>query len=126
MANLDDNAVAKKLLLARAEDASAKGLVVDLRHLLDKLNLPTIAALLKQHPYKPETWKRFTKKQIRIKSFLKFMDDCEHHHIGDCESSLAVHFSTGVSQWALSRANSPGLRRPGKRSCPFPRQEHSL
>ena len=54
-ANLDDNALAKKLLLARAEDPSARGLIVNLRQLLDKANLPSITALLGQHPTKPET-----------------------------------------------------------------------
>ena len=63
MANLDDNALdlAKELLLARSEDPSAKGLIVNLRQLLVKSNLPSIATLLRQHPSKPETWKKFRK-----------------------------------------------------------------
>ena len=48
MANLDDDALAKKLLLARAEDPSAEGLIANLRQLADNSNLPSIATLLKE------------------------------------------------------------------------------
>ena len=92
MANLD---VAKKLILARAGDPQAKGLIPNLKQLLDQSNLPDLAPLLTQHQTKPQTWKRFTKRQTAIKSYLGFLSDCEEYYVGDCD--IVAHCSIGVS-----------------------------
>ena len=113
VANLDNNTLAKKLLLARAEDPQAKGLIPNLNQLLDEFNLPGLVPLLTQHPTKPETWKRFSKRQTAIKSFLSFLNDCEGYFVGECEFTLGrpmQHWEFTVGNPALTRANNLRIR----------------
>ena len=113
VANLDNSTLAKKLLLARAEDPLAKGLIPNLNQTLDDSNLPGLVSLLSQHPTKPETWKRFTKRHSAIKSFLSFLNDCEGYHIGECDLALGrpmQHWEFTVGDPTLTRANNLRIR----------------
>ena len=113
VANLDNSTLAKKLFLARAKDPLAKGLIPNLIQMLDDSNLPGLVSLLSQHPTKPETWKRFTKRQSVIKSFLSFLNDCEGYHIGECDLALGrpmQHWEFTVGDSTLTRANNLRIR----------------
>ena len=68
-----------------------------------------LVPILSQHPTKPETWKRFTKKQICIRSFLSFLNDCDEYYVGDCDFRLGrplQHWSITLGNTTLSRASN--------------------
>ena len=113
VANLDDSALAKKLLLARVGDPQAKGLIPNLKQLLDESNLPDLAPLLTQHQTNPHTWKRFTKMQTAIKSYLGFLNDYEEYYVGDCDITLGrplQHWGITLGNTTLTRANNLRIR----------------
>ena len=106
---LDDTSLLKRLLLARVADPSVKGLVPKLEELLDQYNLPGISSLLRQSHIKPESWKRSIKKQIHIKSYLRFLSDCMGYHIGECDIKLGrplQHLSITLGKTSLTQANN--------------------
>ena len=60
------------------------------------INAKIIAKILLH--FKPSVWKSSTRKQLFIRSFLHFLDDCEDYLISDCE------FKQGhpVKQWSVT------------------------
>ena len=44
--------------------------------MLDHLNLPRISILLDK-PIKPASWKRSIKKQLGVRAYLQFLEDCQ-------------------------------------------------
>ena len=69
VANLDNNTLAKKLLLARAEDPLAKGLIPNLNQLLDEFNLPGLVSLLTQNPTSQRHGKDYQKDKRPLSPF---------------------------------------------------------
>ena len=64
-----------------------KGLIADLQSTLDHLNLATINILL-DNPIKPASWKRSIKKQLGIRAYLKFLEDCQDCFISECDIKI--------------------------------------
>jgi hypothetical protein len=79
---LDEQSLPKKLLGKRSQDSKAQGLMPDLEATLDRLNLPSISTLL-DNPLtiKPASWKRSIKKQLGIRAYLEFLEDCQNYSV---------------------------------------------
>ena len=87
--SLDNNSLPKKLLTKRTQDSLAKGLIPDLQTTLDLLNLPSINILLdKVLPVKPTFWQRSIKKQLGVRSYLKFLEDCQECFLSECDTKI--------------------------------------
>ena len=73
---LDNNSLPNKLLIKRIQYPLVKGLIPDLQTMLDHLNLPSINFPL-DNLIKPASWKRSIKKQLGVRAYLKFLEDCQ-------------------------------------------------
>ena len=100
--------VAKKLLIKRIQDPMAKGLIPDLQVMLDHLNLPSISTLLDK-PIKPAPWKRSIKKQLGVRAYLQFLEDCQDSFISECDIKIGrplPHWSVMVGDVQRTRATN--------------------
>ena len=95
--NLDNNSLPKKLLIKRIQDPMAKGLIPDLQAMLDHLNLPSISTLL-DNPIKPASWKRSIKKQLGVRAYLQFLEDCQDCFISECD----IKIGRPLPQWSVT------------------------
>ena len=96
------------LLTARIRNASAKGLIPSLEDILEQHNLPDISFLLGSR-VKPAPWKKSIKKQLNIKTYLKFLTDCEDYYISGCDLKLGrplQHWTVTLGDTQLNHANN--------------------
>ena len=112
LTNLDDSSLPKKLISARIRNASAKGLIPRLEDALNKLNLPDINSLIESR-VKREPWKKSIKKQLNIKTYLRFLTDCEEYYVSECDLKIGrpiQHWAVTLGDSKLSRANNFRIR----------------
>ena len=110
--NLDNNSLPKKLLIKRIQDPMAKGLIPDLQATLNNLNLPNISILL-DNPIKPASWKRSIKKQLGVRAYLKFLEECQDCFISECDIKIGrplPHWSVTVGDVQRTRATNFWIR----------------
>ena len=87
----------------------AKGLIPDLQAMLDHLNLPSISTLL-GNQIKPASWKRSIKKQLGVRAYLQFLEDC---FISECDIKIGrplPHWSVTVGDVQRTRATKFRIR----------------
>ena len=76
-----------ELLTKRNQDPLAKGLIPDLQTTVDYLNFPSTNILL-DNPVKPTSWKRSIKKQLGVRAYLKFLEDCQEYFLSECDTKI--------------------------------------
>jgi len=84
--SLDNNSLPKKLLIKRTQDPLVKGLILDLQTTL--LCLPSINILRLDNPIKPASWKRSIKKQLGVRAYFKFLEDCQECFLSECSTKI--------------------------------------
>ena len=90
----------------------AKGLIPDLQAMLDHLNLPSISTLL-DNPIKLASWKRSIKKQLGVRAYLQFLEDCQDCFISECDIKIGrplPQWSVTVSDVQRTRATNNRIR----------------
>ena len=90
----------------------AKGLIPDLQSTLDHLNLPSIKILL-DNPVYPAYWKRTIKKQLGVRAYLKFLEDCQECILSDCDTKIGrplPHWSVTIGDVQRTRATNFKIR----------------
>ena len=110
--SLDNNSLPNKLLIKRIQDLLAKGLIPDLQSTLDHLNLPSINILL-DNPVKPASWKRSIKKQLGVRAYLKFLEDCQECILSECDTKIGrplPHWSVAIGDVQRTRATNFRIR----------------
>ena len=106
--SLDNNLLPKKLLIKRTQDPLAKGVIPDLQTTLDHLNLPSINILL-DNPVYPASWKRSIKKQLGVRAYLKFLEDCQECFLSKCDTKIGQplpHWSVTIGDIQRTRATN--------------------
>ena len=110
--SLDNNSLPKKLLIKRTQDPLAKGLIPDLQTTLDHFNLPSINILL-DNPVKPISWKRSIKKQLGVRAYLKFLENCQECFLSKCDTKIGrplPHWSVTIGDVQRTRATNFRIR----------------
>ena len=105
VANLGEEALPRKILLARANCNTAKGLIPRYRTLLSNLNLPDLCSLLSTSP-KSSAWKYFSKNYLGCSSYQEFLEHCSEQHISKCtlkHLTPALHWKVTVGDSKLTR-----------------------
>ena len=98
--------MAKQILRARLSSAGNSSLIKCYQGILSDNSLPDLSSLL-QHPFSKSVWKTSTKKQLFIRSFLHFLDDCEDYLMSDCDVKLGRPFK----QWSVTIIGDPKATR---------------
>ena len=75
-ANLPTDAVAQKILAARAASCPQRGVVKRFQGLLALHNLPDLTTLLNSTP-SSSAWKAFVKNSLSSEAHLDFIEECE-------------------------------------------------
>ena len=74
-ANLDPDALPRKLLCARSASSAVKGITRLYHQVLSDLNFPGLSSLLSEPP-KCSPWKAFIKKHLGLTSYLTLLEKC--------------------------------------------------
>ena len=86
-----------------------KGLILDLQTTL--LCLPSINILRLDNPIKPASWKRSIKKQLGVRAYLKFLEDCQECFLSECDTKIGrslPHWSVTIGDVHRTRAANSG------------------
>ena len=81
-ANLDPDALPRKILSARSTSTTAKGITRQYQ-VLTNLNLPGLSFLLSE-PQKCSPWKAFIKKHLGFTLYLTFLEECDDCYVNQC------------------------------------------
>ena len=112
VANLDSNALPRKILSTRSASTTAKGITHQYHQVLNNLNLPDLSYLLSEPP-KCSPWKAFIKKHMGLISYLTFLEECDDCHVSQCAFKPlhpAPHWKVTIGDPKLTRLNNFRIR----------------
>ena len=108
VANLDPDALPRKILSARSTSTTAKGITRQYHQVLTNLNLPGLSFLLSEPP-KCSPWKAFIKKHLGFTSYLTFLEECDDCYVSQCAFKPlhpAPHWKVTIGDPKLTRLDN--------------------
>ena len=112
VANLDPNALPRKLQCARSASSTAQGITRQYHQVLSNLNLPGLSSLLFKPP-KCSSWKAFIKKHLGLTSYLTFLTECNGCYASQCAFKPhhpAPHWKVTIGDPKLTHLNNFRVR----------------
>ena len=112
IANLDPNALPRKILSTRSASTTAKGITCQYHPVLTNLNLPDLSFLLSEPP-KCSPLKAFIKKHLGLTSYLTFLEKCDDCYVSQCAFKplhTAPHWKVTIGDPKLTRLNNFRIR----------------